>query len=133
MAGLAGLANAYKSAVGGMMGAPMASSPQPKFPGGPPPPTGIGAMDTGDALTPRAQVQAAIMAIRKLGDSYPSMADRIEGMIAEIKSATSDAGKPTSEAMEGDEMPPPPLPPMPPAPAAGANAAGGGALPPLPM
>ncbi len=127
---MAGLGAAYKDAVGGMMGGGM--PPASKFPGGPPPPTGIGAMDTGDAGTPRATAASAIMQLRKLVDAYPEMGDRVDGMISEIKSATSDSAKPTTEPMGGDDLPPPEMPPLP---MGGAGAPPGAppGLPPLPM
>lgn len=110
---------------------------------GAPLPTGIGSMDTGDALSPRAAASATISELAKLKSHFPSAEGRIDGIIAEITALQKDASdKKAAIALKppmapATVMPPPPAAPpmnMPPPPMGGAPPMmpppGGGMAPP---
>jgi hypothetical protein len=80
---------------------------------GAPEATGVGAFPkaTGDALSPRAAASATIDQLAGLKSHFPSGADRIDGMIAEITGMAKD-GLPEPSA--GALAPPPPIAAVPP-------------------
>ena len=68
------------------MGAP------PSMPGLPPPPTGVGAMPTGDAsTTQKAAADQAILALRQASGFFPSMSTAINGMIDQLKASSKSS------------------------------------------
>jgi hypothetical protein len=106
-----------------ILGEQATGTPGPPAPGGAPKnvgsalgapePTGAGAFPpaSGDALSPRAAASAAVDQLAGLKSHFPSAADRIDGMIAEITSMSKD-GSPMASA--GTLAPPPAIPPVPP-------------------
>lgn len=77
--------NPYLSALAGAQPGP---PPPTVNVGGPPKPTGIGAMATGSPGTsPREAASAAVAALRELQKSHPQMGDQISGWVASIISA----------------------------------------------
>lgn len=127
---------AYASLIGAMASGtpgPPALAGGPKNVGsalGAPAPSGEGSFpqQSGDALSPRAAASATIDQLAGLKSHFPSAADRIDGMIAEITSMMGNKG-------DGDKplglAPPPAIAPVPPPPPPPPPAMGGPALPPL--
>jgi hypothetical protein len=75
------------AALGAGLGAP------PKMPGVPPPPTGAGAMPTGDPSTDKKEAaDNAVMSLREVKGHYPSLGAQVDTMIDQIKSVAKAAG-----------------------------------------
>jgi hypothetical protein len=96
------------AAGGGGGGAPSLGTPPPNpaslgmgtppsLPGLPPPPTGMGAMPTGDpATTKKAAADQAILALREAKGHYPSLGSMLDATDDALKTAATgaEAGKP---------------------------------------
>jgi hypothetical protein len=64
------------------------------MPGLPPPPTGVGAIPTGDPSSdPKEAADNAVLALRDLMGHFPSLKPTIDGAIDQIKSAAKNANK----------------------------------------
>ncbi len=77
----------------------------PKMPGMIPPPTGKGAIPTGDPSTTKKEAaDNAILALREMKGHYPSLATSADSMIDQIKSSSKASSAPKPGL--GDPIPP---------------------------
>lgn len=64
----------------------------PQMPGLPPPPTGLGAMPTGDpSTTKKAAADQAILALREVKGHYPQLATMLDATVDALKAAAQPA------------------------------------------
>ena len=125
---MAGTPSPYAALLGAMASKPMSGpGAMPTGPAsvpGPPPPLGIGAMNVGGgANDPRSIASATIDTLTKMKAHFPQAADRIDGMIAEVRSlaapktpaAATPGPLPAAGPAMDDSPSTPPLapPPMP--------------------
>jgi hypothetical protein len=99
-----GMPGAPSAALGAGMGAPPNLGP-----GMPPPPTGVGAMSSGDPSTARkTSADTALLALRELTAQIPSLGPAISQLIDQIKmtvTAPTPTAPPTAAAIPGQPQP----------------------------
>jgi transcription elongation regulator 1 len=99
-----GMPGAPSAALGAGMGAPPNLGP-----GMPPPPTGVGAMSSGDPSTSKkVAADSAVLALRELSGQIPALAPAINMLVDQIKAASAapaPQAPPTSPMIPG--APPP--------------------------
>jgi hypothetical protein len=114
-----------QAAAGRTNPAAMAAPPGPLPPqeGLPPPPSGVGAIPTGDpGTTAKGAADTAILGLRECVGHYPSLAPVIQATIDAIKAAAQTKGGPPKAGLG---QPSPPGTPPPVVPASGASGSPG--------